>query len=116
MSIPAAVAALDKEVEELDKKRARIVSLRDALLAEGAEGSNGVKSSVPAKKNKPGPNPGSARKSATVKRTGVAKKAVVAKKAAAPAKRILSPEARKKIADAQKKRWAATKEAAKKTA
>lgn len=47
--------------------------------------------------------------------TGVAAKAVApkAKKAAAKAKgkkrRVLSPEARKRIADAQRKRWAAQK-------
>jgi len=36
--------------------------------------------------------------------------------AAKPKTRVLSPEARKRIADAQKKRWAAQKKAAKKSA
>lgn len=45
----------------------------------------------------------------------VAAKAIVRKAASAPAKtkakkkRVLSPEARKRIADAQRKRWAAQK-------
>jgi hypothetical protein len=57
----------------------------------------------------PGRKPGTAKKSAVVKKAAVAKKTVVAKKAAAPKKRVMSPEAIKRIADAQKKRWAAQK-------
>lgn len=34
---------------------------------------------------------------------------LISKRGAAPKKRILSPEARKRIADAQRKRWAAQK-------
>lgn len=57
MSIHAAVAALDKEIEASEKKRSRLVSLRDALVVEGnteIEASN----RVIAKKGRPGPKPG----------------------------------------------------------
>ena len=106
MSIPAAVEALNKEIEELDKKRNRLASLRDALIVEGKDGGSDAVSSVPAK-GKRGRKPGA---------TKAIKKTAIAKKAAAPKKRVLSTEARKKIADAQKARWAASKAVAKKTA
>jgi hypothetical protein len=114
MSIPAAVAELNKEIAMLDKtitgaekRKARLVGVRDSLLKE-----EGEVDSVPARRGRPpGRKPGPVKKSSVVKQAELAKKTVVAKKVAAPKKRVMSPEARKRIADAQKKRWAAQKSA-----
>jgi hypothetical protein len=114
MSIPAAVAELNKEIATLDKaiteaekKKARLASVRDCLLKEESE-----IGTVPAERRKPGRKPGAVRKSAVVKKAAVTKKTAIAKKTAAPKKRVLSDEARKKIGEAQKKRWAAQRKSA----
>lgn len=95
MSIDAAAKELTKEIDRLLKEAARLTKLRDELVP-------GSASEVPA----------IARKKATKK----AAKKVVAKKAAspkavAPKKRTLSVEAKKRISDANKKRWAEKKKA-----
>lgn len=116
MSIHAAVAALNKEIEAIDKKRVRLVSLRDALVVE--EGVEALPaSSVPVKKGKPGPKPGAKKpgQKPEAKKPGpkpgtktatVVKRAAAPLKAASPKKRVMSPEAKKKIGDAVKARWA----------
>jgi len=107
MSIHAAVAALDKEIQAIDKKRARLVSLRDALVVEdGAEAPSA--SSVPVK-GKPGPKPGAKKKPGPkpgTKKATAPKGATTSLKAATPKKRVMSPETKKKIGDAAKARWA----------
>lgn len=115
MSIPVAVAELNKEIAtleraitEAEKKKARLVGVRDSLLKEDS-GSGGALVA----KRKPGRQPGVARKSAAVKKAANTKKAVAVRKTAAPKKRVLSAEAKKKIADAQRRRWAAHKAAGK---
>lgn len=117
MSIPAAVAELNKEIASLDKaindaekKKARLTGVRESLLKED-RGS----ASVPAKKGKPGRKPGSGKKATVLKKAPVPAKTTAAKKTAAPKKRVMSAEAKKRIGDAQRKRWAATKAAAKTT-
>jgi hypothetical protein len=115
MSINAAVAALNKEIEAIDKKRSRLVSLRDALvIEEGAEAQ--PTNSVSATKGKPGPKPGAkkaSRKTGAKKpgpkpgpKTTTAKTATAPLKAATPKKRVMSPEAKKRIGEAVKARWA----------
>ncbi len=118
MSIPAAVTELNKEIAALDKiitdtekKKARVVTVRDSLLTETGTG-------VPATKGKRGRKPGSAKKAATAKEASGKKSAVAAKpatlkKTAAKKKRTVSPEGKKRMAEAQKKRWAAQRAAAK---
>ncbi|MBN9615364.1 MAG: hypothetical protein BGO25_03155 [Acidobacteriales bacterium 59-55] len=122
MSISAAVAELNKEIVVLDKiiteaerTKARLVTHRDALLKEDRGGGGvavkrgkpGRKSGRPANKAKP------VKKTASVKKAAGAKRAIYEKKTVAPRKRTMSPEARKRIADAQKKRWAKQKQTAK---
>jgi hypothetical protein len=115
MSIQAAVAALDKEIEALDKKRGRLVSLRDALVVE--EGTEiGASATVPVNKGKPGPKPGAKKSGPTPTRdklgpkpgskATVRSKAATPRKVATPKKRVMSPEAKKRIGDAVKARWA----------
>jgi hypothetical protein len=135
MSINAAVAALDKEIQLVDKRRARLGTLREALVAEGDQVEDAVEASAPAKgkpgpkpgakKGKPGPKPGAAKKgkpgpkpSLVTKgrpgpKPGAAKKATTlaptatANKTATPKKRVVSPEVKKKMSDSAKARWAA---------
>lgn len=123
MSISAAVAELNKEIAtlgktitEAQKTQTRLVSHRDALLKESQTNSGGIV----AKKGKPGRKPGrpakkatAVKKTASVTKAAEAKKIVPAKKAVTAKKRTMSPEARKRIADAQRKRWAAQKQSAK---
>jgi len=123
MSISAAVAELNKEIAalgktitETQKTQTRLVAHRDALLKEGQAKSGGI---IPIK-GKPGRKPGSTakkavavEKTASLKKATAVKKVAPARKAAASKKRTMSPEARKRIADAQKKRWAAQKASAK---
>lgn len=111
MSIHAAVAALDKEIEAIDKKRARLVSLRDALVVE--EGAEALPASSAAVKGKPGPKPGSKKKTGAkpepkpgTKKAAAVKGAMTSLKAATPKKRVMSAEAKKKISEAAKARWA----------
>lgn len=114
MSIPAAVAELNKEIAALDRaiteaerKKARLVGVRDSLLKEDSE------SDAPVVRRKPGRKLVAGRKSTAARKAAFTKKTVAAKKVAAPKKRVMSAEAKKKIADAQRKRWAAHKAAAK---
>lgn len=111
MSIPAAVAELNKEIAILDKtisesekKKSRLVGVRDSLLKEDPR-----TDSAPATKRKPGRKPGAGKKSTLAKKGAVAKKAVATSKAPARKKRVMSAEAKKRISEAQKKRWAAQK-------
>jgi hypothetical protein len=116
MSIQAAVAALDKEIEALDNKRGRLVSLRDALVVE--EGTEiGASATVPVNKGKPGPKPGAKKSGPTPtrdklgpkpgsKKATLSSKAATPRKVATPKKRVMSPEAKKRIGDAVKARWA----------
>jgi hypothetical protein len=132
MSIHAAIAALEKEIEAVAKKKARLESMRDALAVEAQGAEVTVASSTAAKKGKPGPKPGSAKKAKPGPKPAVAKKgkpgpkpgakktstvqeSVAAKSASSPKKRVMSAEAKKRIGDAQRARWAkntATKKAA----
>ncbi len=112
MSIPAAVAELNKEIAQLDKKKERLVGLRDALLKEDTEAVNSTSVPVPAKRGPAAKKSTTAKKSAAVKKAAPAKKSVVVKKAAPAKKRTLSPEGRKRIADAARARWAKNKPAA----
>jgi len=82
MSIAGAVAELNKEIE-------RITKIRDSLLQGAPSGVVAV--------------PDTARTSAAVTKTAAVKKS------GGPKKRTLSPEARKRISDANKARWAAAK-------
>lgn len=115
MSIPAAVAELNKEIAALDKtmseaekKKSRLVSVRDSLLKE----ESGV-GGAPAKKGKPGRKPGATKKAVAGKKVTTSTKTSAPTKTAAPKKRVMSPEAKKKIGDAARKRWAAKKAAGK---
>lgn len=115
MSIPAAVAelnkeiaALDKAITEAEKKKSRLVVVRESLLKE-----DGGVGGAPAKRGKPGRKPGALKKAVAGKKATTSTKATSAKKTVTPKKRVMSPEAKKKIGDAARKRWAAKKAAAK---
>jgi len=96
MSITGAVTELNKEIE-------RLTAIRDSLL-KGSQELTGVASRpAPAKKAS------SAKKAASVTKSAATKSA--AGKSAPAKKRILSPEARKRISDANKARWAAVRKA-----
>ena len=81
---------LNRIVSELDTEIARLQHIREALL--GADSST-----VAPGKGKRG-RPKGAKNAAT--------KSVAPKSAAKKGKRVLSPEGRKRIADAMKRRWA----------
>lgn len=85
MGIESIIAQLDSEIS-------RLKQVRDLLSATGK-----VEAKITVVKGKPGRKP----KAKTAKVSAKAKKAGV--------KRVLSPEARKAIADAQRRRWAAQK-------
>jgi len=112
MSISAAVAELNKEISALDKTiveaektKARLVGHRDALLKEDQSSGSSVVT-----KGKPGRKPGRPAKTATtVKKAVGPQKAIAAKKTVVAKKRTVSPEGKKRMAEAQKKRWAAKK-------
>lgn len=82
--------AIEGILSLLDAEIARLKQVRTLLSATGK-----IEAKITAVKPKP-------TKKAKVK-------AVKVPKAKAPVKRVLSPEARKAIADAQRKRWAAQK-------
>jgi hypothetical protein len=82
--------AIDNIIAQLDAEIARLKQVRNLLSETGK-----VEAKISAAKVSP------------VKKTKG--KAVAAPKAKPGAKRVLSPEARKAIADAQRKRWAAQK-------
>jgi hypothetical protein len=87
MAIESIIAHLDAEID-------RLKQVRDLLSATGK-----VEAKISPAKGKPGRKPGpKPAKSAAKKKT---------------VKRVLSPEARKAIADAQRKRWAAQRAKAK---
>lgn len=88
---------VDRIVSELDAEIARLQKIRTALT-----GLN-TTPSAPGK-GKRGRPKGSKNLSKTL--SPVAAKAVVAKTVAKRSKRKLSPEGRKRIADAMKRRWA----------
>jgi hypothetical protein len=132
MSIHAAIAALNKEIEAVGKKKVRLESMRDALIGEAGDVDAVPASSEPAK-SKPGPKPGAAKKGKPGPKPGTVKKGkpgpkpvankattiqdtVAAKKATPPKKRVMSAEAKKKIGDAVRARWAKKTSAAKKAA
>jgi hypothetical protein len=82
--------AIDNIIAQLDAESARLEQVRNLLSATGK-----VDAKITAVKGKP-----SKKTRSTVKTTAKGKTG---------AKRILSPEARKAIADAQRRRWAAQK-------
>ena len=106
-------------VSELDAEIARLQHIRSALTA-GAGTSTAIAASVAptlAKKSGRGRPKGSknAPKPGVVKAAQAAPKPVAAKAAKSAGKRKLSPEGRKRIAEAMKRRWAERrKEAVKK--
>jgi hypothetical protein len=81
--------AIESIIAQLDAEIARLNQVRNLLSATGK-----VEAKITAVKGKP------TRKTKTAKASKVK---------TAPKKRVLSPEARKAIADAQRKRWAAQK-------
>ena len=89
--------AIDNIIAQLDAEISRLNQVRNLLSATGK-----VEAKITAVKGKP-----------TRKTRGKAK---AAPKAKGTVKRVLSPEARKAIADAQRKRWALQKAKAKKEA
>ena len=80
-------------VSELDTEIARLQHIRAALMGEDSSSSN----TAAAGKGHRGRPKGS---------KNVAAKAATPKTAAKKSKRVLSPEGRKRIADAMKRRWA----------
>jgi Spy/CpxP family protein refolding chaperone len=82
--------AIESIIAQLDAEIARLKQVRNLLSATGK-----VEAKISAVKSKTG-------KKTKVKAAKVAPKSKVVK-------RVLSPEARKAIADAQRKRWAAQK-------
>jgi hypothetical protein len=130
--LEVALAALENQKAELE---AMIESARRQLGARPVQKDEGAPAAQPAARRKKGrKRTMSAEARARIaeaqrKRWAASKKgsapaektsAAPAAKAAAPApaskrggKRVMSPEARKRIAEAQRKRWAATKKAAK---
>ena len=83
--------AIDNIIAQLDAEIARLKQVRNLLSATGK-----VEAKITAVKQKPAKKArGAAAKSSAKSKTAV--------------KRVLSPEARKAIADAQRKRWAAQK-------
>jgi hypothetical protein len=89
--------AIESIIAQLDAEISRLNQVRNLLSATGK-----VEAKITAVKGKP-----------TRKTRGKGK---AAPKAKAGVKRVLSPEARKAIADAQRKRWALQKAKAKKEA
>ena len=82
--------AIESIIAQLDAEIARLYQVRNLLSATGK-----VEAKITAVKGKPS-------KTSKVK-------AAPAKKSKGVVKRVLSPEARKAIADAQRRRWAAQK-------
>ncbi len=84
--------AIESIIAQLDAEISRLKQVRNLLSATGK-----VEAKITAVKGK------------TTKKTTKAKAVKEAPKAKRVVKRVLSPEARKAIADAQRKRWAAQK-------
>jgi len=82
--------AIDNIIAQLDAEIARLQQVRNLLSATGK-----VEAKLTAAKGKPAKKTRGKAKVGTKAKTGV--------------KRVLSPEARKAIADAQRRRWAAQK-------
>ena len=91
-------------VQERDDLTARLADINDALSASPSAGSGSAKRGRTAEK--------SAVKKTRKRRAG--KKAKTGVKAVKKVKRKMSPAARKRIADAQRRRWAKVKQDAKK--
>jgi len=79
--------AIENIIAELDAEIARLKQVRDLLSSTGK-----LEARIGTVKGRPGRKP---------------KAAATTAKAKTGAKRVLSPEARKAIADAQRRRWAA---------
>ncbi|WP_263356665.1 hypothetical protein [Acidicapsa ligni] len=96
MSVPGAVAELNKEIADLTKRITRLTQIRDSLLqdatAAGTRGQANATAVAPVK---------------TKGKNTTAKKASPVK--TAPGKRVVSAATRKKMSDAAKKRAAAKK-------
>lgn len=90
MSIDATLKELDKEIARLTSDAERLTKLRASLVSAGS-----TSESVARRAYK-----------TTEPKKGIRAKAVSAKK------RTISPEGRKRIAEAQKRRWAIKKKAA----
>jgi hypothetical protein len=82
--------AIENIIAQLDAEIARLYQVRNLLSATGK-----VEAKLPGLKSKPAKKARGSAAAAPKSKTGV--------------KRILSPEARKAIADAQRRRWAAQK-------
>ena len=110
MSISGAVVELNKEIDHLTKEIERITKVRDSLL-HGASGRSG--SGIPPTTATTAPvSRRDYARSAGPANAASAKKAVPVKQAAPGAKkRSMSPEGKKRISDANKKRWAAIRAA-----
>jgi hypothetical protein len=102
MSIEAAARELTKEIDRLHKEAERLTKLRDALSSEPAAPVAAVGRRA-AKKTAAKKSPA---KAATPAKKSAAKALAPAKK-----KRVMSPEGRKAIADATKRRWALKRKA-----
>jgi len=88
---------LHRIVSELDTEIARLQHIRAALLG----GDNSASTPAPTKGRR-----GRPKGSKNVSSKSVATKTAGTKSAPTKAKRVLSPEGRKRIADAMKRRWA----------
>lgn len=113
MSIPGAVAELNKEIERLTK-------IRDSLLLGSPAGISQPAVSQPATPTKRKYTRSAktavktpAKSSAPAKKTTAAKKSASVKAAAPPKKRVVSPATRKRMSDAAKARAAIKDETAK---
>jgi hypothetical protein len=109
MSIQGAVAELDAEIKRLTEEIVRIKGVRTSLL-EGGNGSSGVgnpvKRTYRARVKKSSP----AKKPAVSKKPALARKTTAAKGVAPAKKRVMSPEGKRRISEANKKRWAKIKD------
>jgi hypothetical protein len=102
MSIEAAAKELTKEIERLHKEAERLTKLRDALSSGPAAPAATVGQRAYKKR-------ASKKNSASVSLP--AKKSAAKTVAPAKKKRVMSPEGRKAIADATRRRWALKKKA-----
>jgi hypothetical protein len=102
MSIEAAAKELTKEIERLQKEAERLTKLRDAL----SSGPAAPAATVGRRAAKEAAAKKSSAKVAPPAKKSAAKTVLPAKK-----KRVMSPEGRKAIADATRRRWALKRKA-----